>query len=102
MGHTCYPPRTEVFKGLFKLVEEMSECLVILGKLGPFPDGDHPDGKGHLYDRLREELVDVEAAIQYFRETNGFAGDGLRYSDKIKKFRQWGLTGISPKPDDHG
>jgi len=84
----------KVFKGYYKLVEEMGECLTVLGKLGPFPDGEHPDGNGHLYDRLRDELADVEAAVAYFRETNGLHDDGERFKEKLEKFRHWGLTGI--------
>ncbi len=89
----------QIYHGYYKLVEEMGEALTDLGKLGPFPTGDHPDGKGPALERVSNELVDVEAAIQYFREVNGLSGNGLKFAEKLTKFRKWGLTGISPKPD---
>lgn len=88
---------SESFYGIHKLTEEAGELIQVLGKLGEFPDGSHPDGNGSLIVRLNEELTDLEAAIQYFRETNDLALDRNRFLTKMKKFRQWGLKGISSR-----
>lgn len=87
--------------GFFKLQEEMGELNQVMGKLGPFPSGNHPDGAKDLYDRLLEELADVDAAIRYLLEANHLIDDPKvdhayfkRRTDKIKLFRKWGLIGI--------
>lgn len=86
------------WRGIFKLVEECGEVLQVLGKIGPFPSGDHPDGMGNLKDRITDELGDLAAAGVYFGDTNGLDADrGLDRRDaKLAKFRQWGLTGLVP------
>lgn len=82
------------WRGIHKLVEETGELGQVLGKLGAFPDGKHPDKKPNLRLRLEEELADVEAAIKYFREVNGLQRRKRRVEDKLRKFRRWGLTGL--------
>ena len=79
--------------GIHKLVEEMGELLQVIGKLGEYPEGDHPDGAGDLTVRLREELTDVKAAIAYFEERNQIPEDRNRFLSKLSKFRKWGLAG---------
>lgn len=85
------------WQGIHKLTEECGELLQVLGKLGPFPSGNHPDGGDHLSLRLQEEMADVEAAIAYMREMAGLSAMEERRRIKLDKFRKWGLTGI-----DHG
>lgn len=85
---------TEVYKGYFKLVEEIGEVLQNLGKLGPFITGDHPDGGGPIRPRLEKELVDLDAAITYFASVNDLLMDHDRRLDKLRKFKYWGLTGL--------
>lgn len=84
------------WKGLYKLVEECGEVLQIAGKLGPFPNGSHPDGKGDMKERLEDELADLAAAMHYVSEENGL--DAQRISEraqmKLDQFREWGLTGV--------
>jgi len=68
----------------------------VLGKLGAYPDGDHPDGAGNLVDRLHDEIADVLAACTYFAQLNNL---DLRYiaNRKTKKeetYKKWVLTGV--------
>ena len=81
------------WRGLHKLTEEMGELAQVIGKLGAFPVGDHPDGGPPLRQRLEEECADVEAAILYFRERNGLDPMPARRVEKLQKFRKWGLSG---------
>lgn len=87
------------YKGIYKLIEECGELLQVLGKLGPFPDGEHPDGGQHLQIRLENELADLQAAILYFEKANPMNLErmSIRIREKVKKFRTWesGLTGLS-------
>lgn len=87
---------SEQWRGIFKLLEEMGELQQVLGKLGPFPDGEHPDGEKHLSLRLCDELADVLAAIRYFIEINNLDLDKImmRTDIKLDKFVHWGLTGL--------
>lgn len=56
--------------GLNKLNEEAGEVVTVIGKLMAYPDGDHPDGKGNLYERLKEEMADVFAAASWVAANN--------------------------------
>ena len=47
----------EYYRGIAKLVEECGEVLQLLGKAMAFPDGEHPDKKGPLNERLPIELA---------------------------------------------
>lgn len=82
------------WKGIHKLTEEMGELGQVIGKTNVFPDGVHPDGGPPLAQRFSNELTDVEAAIQYFRDMNNLQRDIVRYDDKLSKFRTWGLSGV--------
>ena len=82
------------WKGIHKLIEEMGEVAQVIGKINAFPDGEHPDGGPPLQQRIADELTDLDAAIQYFREKNGIMSDSVRYTDKLGKFRAWGLSGV--------
>ena len=91
-------PTQERWKGAFKLVEECGELLQLLGKLGAFPGGHHPDGKGDLAVRLEHECGDVLAALMYFVTHNpelSARAMSKQYDTKLEQFRQWGLTGIN-------
>lgn len=81
--------------GLFKVAEECGELLQILGKLGAYPDGDHPDGKGPLQDRLIEELGDVLWVVQRFAIDNDIASavrERARHKDDVTAM--WNLAGL--------
>lgn len=84
------------WKGIFKIVEESGELLQVLGKMGPFPDGDHPDGAGDLKIRAEREVADLYAALDYFVQANGLSETFIdaRRAEKLDKFNNWGLTGI--------
>lgn len=84
----------EHWRGIGKLIEECGEVQQLLGKAIPFPVQDHPDGKGPLKPRLREELTDLWAAMQYFMESNDLTFDRERFARKVELFRKWGLTGV--------
>lgn len=92
----------EVYRGIHKVIEECGELITELGKLGPFPHGRHPDGRGDLRNRVEDELADVTAAITYFASVNNLTISHPRVVKKLKLFEQWGLTGITDEPDDHG
>lgn len=85
----------EKWLGIFKVLEEMGELQQVLGKLGVFPSGNHPDGGGDLRVKLREECTDLMAALDYFMEINDVPLLVDRYDDKSDKFRRWGLDGVS-------
>lgn len=86
----------EVHLGIHKLTEECGEVLQLLGKLGAFPQGEHPDGKGDLILRLEDELADLAAAIEYFTFVNKLNDNRIieRGCQKLKLFKEWGLSGI--------
>lgn len=83
------PEVKEHVRGLSKLTEETGELLQLLGKLNVFPSGVHPDGKGQLYDRIAEELADVEAAILFFKSENHIFINPQRVANKLAKFQAW-------------
>lgn len=105
------------WRGIFKAIEEIGELNIeladlqvllsevqrgtgkisqLLGKLGPFPSGEHPDGKGHLKDRLEDELGDLLGILQYFSEHGELDLNKIdaRARTKYDKFKEWGLDGI--------
>lgn len=86
----------EVWRGIGKVIEECGELGQVLGKLIPFPDGNHPDGNGDLCARVEREIADVYAALDYFVETNGLNRREIMTCRlaKLSKFRGWGLTGL--------
>lgn len=86
----------EVWRGFAKIIEESGELNQVLGKLVPFPDGAHPDGKKNLKMRLTEEIADLQAAIEYFVIENGLNVTYIkkRKSRKLKKFKKMSLSGI--------
>ncbi len=92
------PPPPHKWRGIFKLLEEMGELTQVLGKLGPFPEGRHPDGGPDLRVRAEEEISDLLAAIRYFSEANHLDGEAirLRAAEKYDRFKFWVLTGIQP------
>jgi len=83
------------YLGYYKVQEEMGELNQAMGKLAAFPGGVYWDGRD-LVKPLEEELVDVIAAITYFIETNNLNFDMARFNKKLEKFKEWGLTGVSP------
>lgn len=87
----------EFWRGVGKLTEEAGEVLQLLGKLIPFPDGNHPDGKGHLRERLTDEIADLYAALDYFADINGLDPARIysRREEKLQKFFNWRLSGVA-------
>jgi NTP pyrophosphatase (non-canonical NTP hydrolase) len=84
----------EQHRGIYKLLEEMSELSVELAKLGPFPDGNHPGRKKNLRQSIENELADVQAALLYFASVNDFTISHARVVKKLKKFNRQGLSGV--------
>lgn len=86
----------ELWRGIFKLQEEMGELAQVLGKLGPFPEGEHPDGERPLKERCEDEVADVMAVLTYFTKVNKLDFDRIskRADEKLAKFEKWKLTGI--------
>ncbi|MBN9410874.1 MAG: hypothetical protein J0H69_17150 [Burkholderiales bacterium] len=83
---------TMAHNGLAKLIEECGEVAQIAGKLLAYPNGNHPDGKGNLVERLQDELGDLEAAIQFICEAKGLDRRWAiqkRYEQKLVTFRAW-------------
>lgn len=87
----------EQWRGIFKIIEEAGELLQLLGKLGPFPDGNHPGGEITKSD-VTNEVIDLQVALDYFGQTNGLPSNVNRRFDKFEKFARWGLSGIKPNP----
>lgn len=86
----------EQWKGIYKLTEECGEVIQIAGKLGPFPDGNHPDRGGNLRRRMEDELADLSAAATYLIQQEKLDGNYIkeRAARKLAQFQEWGLTGI--------
>lgn len=87
----------EDWQGIFKLIEEMGEVQQLLGKIGAYPDGHHPDRKGPLKERLQDELGDLLAAFEYFIEINDLDAIAITSHEEYKRelFKKWGgLQGV--------
>lgn len=91
----------ELWRGIGKLTEESGEVLQLAGKIIAFPSGPHPDGAGDLGARIRDELADLLAAIDYFSNKN-FSRKEVqqmlsRRKKKLRQFHEWELSGIAPE-----
>lgn len=86
----------ELWKGIHKVNEELGEILQTTGKIGAFPEGPHPDGKGDLKTRLEDEFADASAAMNYMADKNGLDKEKIeaRMQEKLIKFHRWGLNGL--------
>lgn len=88
----------EKWKGIAKLIEESGELNQVLGKIIAFPDGNHPDPKFKLTEKLVEELADAKAAIEYFADRNLGEKDHINYSKRTNRkynlFYKWDLSGL--------
>jgi len=88
----------ERWRGVFKVMEESSELNVELSKLCVYPDAIHPDGKGCLKERIKNEIADLYAALDYLvyenLEQEEIYGINERRSKKICIFNSWNLSGI--------
>jgi len=82
-----------LWRGSVKLAEEAAELGVELAKLQAFPVGEHPDGRGACIERVKDEMADVVAAIQWFCERNGVAVDWKRVDEKVARFSSWDAKG---------
>ncbi|MGZ8364784.1 MAG: hypothetical protein ACXWWG_00565 [Nitrospira sp.] len=92
--------KSVMWQGLPKLVEEMGELQQVLGKLIPFPEGEHPDGAKHLKLRLEEELGHVLAAIEYLIIFNALDRGAIQAHGnlKLELYKHFGLTGVPNPP----
>ena len=81
------------WQGIYKLNEEMGELQQILGKLGPFPHGNHPSGMD-LVEAVKNEIADVYAALHYFVHKNKLVIDNEKIDQKLDKYETWGLSGV--------
>lgn len=86
--------------GAAKLIEEAGETLQIVGKVLEYGFDNHPDGKGHLKERLCSELADLIAAINFLILSNSadlsnkdIAYIESRASTKLNLYSQWLETG---------
>ncbi len=82
--------------GLAKLVEECGEVLQVAGKLQQYPELQHEDDIAHpdgtkLRERLKEEMADVLAAIEFVTQKLGLDKYDIfdRAQAKTKLFKQW-------------
>ena len=88
----------QVWPGTSKVLEEMGELTQVLGKLvGSHGEIAHFDGSD-LQVRLVEEIADVLAALDFFREQNlGEHGPASslesRRARKLELFRAWHKQG---------
>jgi len=80
------------WNGLSKLIEECGEVSQVAGKIiGNDGALQHWDGS-NLRRRMRQELADLLAAIDFFMVTNGLAYDvqiQSRRKRKLKRFIKW-------------
>lgn len=93
-----YEIGSDNWPGLSKVVEESGELLQVLGKImGTGGETEYWDGTD-LAERLREEIADLTAALDFFQDMNfnriyRKEGDWLsmknRISYKLGKFRFW-------------
>lgn len=81
---------SSTWPGVAKLIEECGELQQVLGKLGAYPDGEHPDGS-NLVGRLHDELADVLAAIDFVAVVNDLDGEAImnRLLVKRERFQGW-------------
>jgi hypothetical protein len=88
-----YSIGSNTWAGLSKLLEEAGEVVQVGGKLlGTGGEIAHWDGSD-LRVRLRDEMADLAAAIDFFLEEN-YEGDDmkafyLRSQAKYRKFVEW-------------
>lgn len=87
----------DLWPGISKVVEECGELLQILGKLMAYPVGRYPDGQD-LKVLVEEEIADLYAALDYFVEVNGLDNTTDRRCVKLKRFKEWVLSGIRRPP----
>lgn len=80
---------SEVWPGLAKLSEEMGELQQVIGKLMAYPSGEHPDDAGPLRSRLRDEMGDLYAALDYVRAHNVVGDVEARRNAKFLRFERW-------------
>lgn len=80
-----------VNNGAGKITEECGELLQLIGKYLAYPDGNHPDRKGHLFFRLEDEIGDVYAAIEYFASEINLDLERIktRKKEKLSTFYEW-------------
>lgn len=76
------------WKGLYKVIEEMSELTQELVKLHSYPHGKHPRRRRSLKISTEEEAADVLAALNYFIDKNSL--DRVKIAKRQSyKYRKW-------------
>lgn len=95
-----YTIGSDVWPGLSKVIEEMGEALVVLGKIiGTGGETEYWGGRD-LRPEILEELADVRGSIAYFSEHN-FTDDEVeelltRSEMKRDRFNDWHNNGHDP------
>ncbi len=93
-------PKVELHLGIFKLIEECGELLTILGKLGAYPTGPHPDERYSkpIRERLVDELADVLSSVTYYVQKNLSDDERAtvqsRIAYKLGRYEGWQLSGV--------
>lgn len=93
MSVAPYSIGSDVWPGMSKVIEECGELQQVLGKIIALGgETEHWDGTD-LRDRVRDELADLAAAIEFFIEMNeddkGFDLIAERAERKLELFQQW-------------
>lgn len=87
---------TEKWRGIHKLKEEMHELGQVLAKLEAFPSGHHP-GHGDLMPMLIAEMGDLQAAFDFFADSNNLDPTAIeeRCAEKHQLFGfSYRMTGV--------
>lgn len=79
----------DLWPGLAKAIEELTELTTVLGQLIAFPDGHRPDSKD-LLEHLHMELGDAMAALGLLVHLNEGRLDPLLVDERcLLKFETW-------------
>jgi NTP pyrophosphatase (non-canonical NTP hydrolase) len=78
--------------GLTKLIEECGELIQIAAKRIAYHNSyEHPDGQGPMFERLENEISDVQAACRFV--TQRMQLDEVRIAErteaKLLRFQHW-------------
>lgn len=82
---------SDIWPGVSKLIEEMGELNQVLGKLIQMRGATEYWDGSNLFDRLHDEIADVEAAIDFLKLLNHLDNDRVteRASQKLDLFIAW-------------
>lgn len=93
-GDGSFSIGSDVWPGASKAIEEMGECLQIMGKLIATHGNPVHWNRGDLREDLEDEISDVLAALNFFSEMNGLNRKKIkrRHKQKLEKFWEWQRT----------